>query len=112
MRDPELMITLLRKIADTPNGRVIVRNLRFEIELDFGVVLHQLELLIDAGHATRASPYEARITNDGYDFLNAIDADPKYWEKFLEYFNSGMQYAEAAMHVVEFVKTAGVNLNG
>ena len=64
---------------------------------------HHLELLIDAGHAEWTSDQMsiARITNAGYDFINAVDQGESYKQRFLELFNTGMKYAQAAKAVVD-----------
>lgn len=67
---------------------------------------HHVELLVDAGHAEWLSDKRcaARITNAGYDFLNAA-TNPKTGKeaktKFVDLFNSGVPYARAAQAAVE-----------
>ncbi len=73
---------------------------------------HHMELLVDAGHAqwTNDDHCMARITNAGYDFLDAIRSPASGKQataKFIE-FNGGVSYARAAQAVVDFVaKTMG-----
>lgn len=67
---------------------------------------HHCELLVDAGHAEWVGSKKeiVRITNDGYDFLNAVKAQASAKDKFLEWFNEGLPYAQAALRAVEMVK--------
>ena len=101
MRDPDLMLSLLEEIANEPSGRIWV-NLR-HYGSDAGRISHHFDLLVDAGHAAWVDRSNLRITNDGYDFLNAIRQDKKYREMFTELFNRGVNYLNAANQVVEFV---------
>ena len=68
---------------------------------------HHLELLVDAGHAewsgSRNPKDVVRITNDGYDFLNAIDNGKGTKSRFLELFNNGMPYLRAAFEIGKMV---------
>ncbi len=75
---------------------------------------HHMELLVDAGHAdwVNDSHHVARITNAGYDFLNAV-RNPKTGERamseFIRFFNSGVPYVHAPQSVVNLVaKVTGV----
>ena len=65
---------------------------------------HHAELLVDAGHAEWLSPRKeiVRITNQGYDFLNAVEKQAKTKTHFLVDFNKGLDYAEAAHRAIEF----------
>ena len=102
MRDPDLLVELLRKMNDAEDGRLLSPNTlggRNQKER------HQLEILADAGHAKWISDHVIRITNDGYDFLNAIDKGGDTWDKFLEYLDKGMKYVTAARKVIEVVGT-------
>ena len=110
MRDPELMLTLLSEMAEDDTGRLMVPRMRLPEQM---VRHHHVELLVDAGHAEWLSDNRsaARITNAGYDFLNAA-TNPKTGEeaktKFVDLFNSGVPYARAAQSVVDLVaKLAG-----
>ena len=72
MRDVELMIEILEKLADEPTGRIVVAA--------YGggagrAALHNAELLSDAGLVVWTSESVVRITNEGYDFLNALKQD-------------------------------------
>ena len=108
MRDPELMLSLLREMAGDDYGRI-------SMPATFGMAAaeqrqrHHLELLIDAGHAEWTSHQKsiARITNAGYDFVNAVDQGEPYLRKFLERFNAGVRYAKAAKEVVDLLSGSG-----
>ena len=108
MRDPDIMLSLLREMAKDPLGR-IEASMTFDMDEDEQRRFHHIELLIDAGHAEwTARGQEARITNAGYDFLNAVSQDETYREKFVDYFNRGMSFVEAASKIVDLVgKVAG-----
>ena len=115
MRDPALMLTLLHEMADERNGRIapyVRRNKTGSTPEEDSIVRHHLELLIDANHAERVSRAEVRITNDGYDFLNAIKQDKKYEKNFFEYFHAGATYVEAAIKVVDTASKAATILAG
>ena len=100
MRDSDLLIQMLGEMAQDPSGRILVPWYAGED----GTNVHHAELLVDAGHADWTSEGVVRITNDGYDFLNAIQAQPKAKVEFKKYFDSGLPYADAAMKAIEFVK--------
>ena len=70
---------------------------------------HHVELLVDASHAEWANNTNdiARITTQGYDFLNAIEKQPDVKGKFLDLFNKGIPYASAAVKVLSFVENLG-----
>ena len=111
MRDPELMVGLLSEMSKNDMGRLI-------IPMAFGMGEHEerhhhVELLVDAGHAEWVNDDHdiARITNAGYDFLNAATNPANGKEaktKFVDLFNSGVSYARATQSVVDWVsKLAG-----
>ena len=109
MRDPELMIALLREMGAQPSGRHVCHQTYGMSEAEQSR-LHHVELLVDAGHAqqTVTDSHIVRITNAGYDFLNAVDQDDTYRSKFIELFQKGKPYVEAALDVVKLVaKAAG-----
>lgn len=105
MRDPDLMLSLLREMADDDSGWIAIpatmgmraHELRRR---------HQLELLIDAGHAQWTSPQMsvARITNAGYDFINAVEMQETVRAKFLELFKAGIPYLNAASTAMGLLK--------
>ena len=74
MRDVEIMAKLLEKMAAEDSGFILmVRTMGMStIEQN---MYHNAELLVDAGLATWISESGLRITNDGHDFLNALEQD-------------------------------------
>ncbi len=100
MRDPDLLVELLRKMNDADDGSLVEpqvwgadQNRR-----------HHLDLLDDAGQARwNDNKSIIRITNDGYDFLNAIEKSPGARKKFLELFEKGIRYVTVVQKVIEVV---------
>ena len=113
MRDPELMISLLKEMSEDNMGHLII-PMTFGMDECEQQRRHHVELLVDAGHAqwTGGKQDIARITNAGYDFLNAATNrthGEKARSRFVELFNGGVAYARAAQAAVEFVaKAVGV----
>jgi len=64
MRDTESMLALLKKMSEDIKGSL-------EVHRRYRKSYHHAELLADTGHVTWIGPAWARITNKGYDFLNA-----------------------------------------
>ena len=103
MRDPELMLDLLRRMERDTAGRIEVMPcvLRM-IDLD-KQLRHHVELLVDAGHARWEPPsYDqvARITNEGYDFLGAVEQNETLKDVFIDRFKRGMPYVSNAVDIV------------
>ena len=104
MRDPELLVSLLRKMAQQPDGRIRMiihfgmseseRNRKFHIEL-----------LTDAGlvewYDTNKYP---RITNAGFDFIEALDKKNGAGEKFIEVLDTGAPLLNAVNAVADLFK--------
>jgi len=90
MRDTELLIDLLRRMASDEAGRIMIRKVYGRSQKE----RHHAELLTDAGHADWVSEQTLRITTHGYDFLNAIDNQPKALDGFIESFEKGVTYAQ------------------
>ena len=102
MRDPELLVSLLRTMAEQPDGRLndmIVHLSMSESELKRK--LH-IELLTDAGlvewYDIKKFP---RITNAGFDFIEAIDKKKGAWEKFIEVLDTGAPLLNAVSAVAD-----------
>lgn len=95
MRDPELLLTLLRQMAEDQYGRFNhVRTLGMseaEQRVD-----HHLELLRDAGHVEWIEGKFPRITNAGYDLIEAVDKNPKIMDAFMDTMKRGVPYIQAA----------------
>lgn len=105
MRDPELLISLLQEMSETVDGQIHVPQ-TLGMSEEKRNRIHQIDLLVDAGHATWQHKGVARITNDGYDFLNAIDKQPAAKERFLELFNNGATYIKAALEAINIATRA------
>ena len=107
MRDPELLLSLLKEMAEHDMGRLTAVMLGNGHEGEAHRRHHHVELLVDAGHAEWQGDQRsvARITNAGYDFLNAV-TNPKRgkeaWSKFVDRFNSGVSYVRATQSAVDF----------
>ena len=108
MRDPELMLSLLDEMSRSDEGTIVVIRPGDGYAGPEHRRHHHADLLVDAGHAKWVGDARsvARITNAGYDFLNAA-SNPKHGEKakarFVELFNSGVAYARAAQDAVDVV---------
>ena len=104
MRDPELMVSLLRQMASDNYGRLTMPA-SFGMSAEVQRRCHHLELLIDAGRAEWTGPQETivRITNAGYDFINAVDQGEEFISRFLELVNKGIRVGEAMDTIVELV---------
>lgn len=89
MRDPEILITLLRLMAKQPNGRISIR-VYLGMSAEDQKRKHHMELLDDAGLADWSDPNkQPRITNAGYDFIEAIDKKKGAKERFIEVLDTG-----------------------
>ena len=106
MRDINLLISLLREMSATDLGTIHV-PLYCGASSEDQQRKHHAELLVDAGHADWNDLDETmlRITNQGYDFLDAIDKSPKTKTYFFELIKEGLMYAEAAQKSVEFMNS-------
>ena len=110
MRDPALLVRLLRSAAEDPAGELSVFDVPRE---DSELYKHHVDLLIDAEHlqwksAPNVPSWVARMTDQGYDFLNAVDKDDTSRSKFIEIFQAGKPYIEAVLEVLKLgAKTAG-----
>lgn len=104
------MISLLKEMSKNDMGRLIT-PLAIGMDGRKQQLHHHVELLVDAGHAQWAGDNHqiARITNAGYNFLNAA-TNPRDGEKatakFIELFNGGVSYARAAQAAIEVVAKA------
>ena len=105
MRDPEMILRLLREMADDPSGQKFTVAYK-GMDEDEQAERHHVELLVDAGHARWLSHQMARITNDGYDFLNAVENVEGTRTRFIEMFEKGVPYAKAVLEIVQVAKAA------
>ena len=101
MRDPELLVSLLREMAEQPDGRIraIVHLSMSESERKRKF---HIELLTDVGlvewYDINKFP---RITNAGFDFIEAIDKKKGAWEKFIEVLDTGAPLLNAVSAVAD-----------
>ena len=108
MRDPDLMLSLLEEMSRSDEGTIAAVKPGDGHTGEPHRRHHHADLLVDAGHAEwmGAGRSVVRITNAGYDFLNAA-SNPKNGAqartKFVDLFNDGVTYARAAQAAVEFV---------
>ena len=99
MRDPEQMIAILKEMADSPAGELMVyRHIGMSEEEQ--VHAHQIELLSDSGLVYSRSDAIVRITNTGYDFLNAVENDAQKKQKFMELLGTGTALMEAVNAII------------
>ena len=109
MRDPELMISLLKEMSEDIMGQLIV-PMRIGMGATEQQRHHHVALLVDAGHAEWMGSQRslARITNAGYDFLSATNSTngENAKSRFVDLFNQGVPYARAAQAAVDFVAKA------
>ena len=99
MRNPEQMIAILKEMADSPAGELIVHR-HLGMSEEERVRVHQIELLSDAGLVYPRSDAMVRITNTGYDFLNAVENNVQKKQKFLNLLGSGTALLEAVNAIV------------
>lgn len=103
VRDPELMIEILEEIAEKPEG-YILEVATLGMSPTQSAKLHHLRLLADAGLVHQMNDHAHRITNDGYDFLGALEQDrPKYTEVFKNLLDQGKSLLNASNQIVTLV---------
>lgn len=91
MRDPDLLLELLLEMAKQPDGRTtIVETLGMGEEERR--IIHHMELLADSGHVEWHRPKFPRITNAGYDFIEAVTKNPSIKTVFVEKLKGGLPY--------------------
>lgn len=99
MRNPEQMIAILKEMADSPAGDLIVSPYMGMPEEE-EVRIHQVELLTDSGLVYEKSDSYFRITNTGYDFLNAVENNAQKKQRFMELIGTGTALLEAVNAIV------------
>ena len=103
MRNVDLMIELLEEMSKSPDGQILLVRTFGMSDQDLER-FHQAELLNDAGLAFRISDSAIRITNSGYDFLNAINQDrSRYIAKCDELLGKGKALLKVANDVIAIV---------
>ena len=114
MRDPELMLSLLEEMSKSDEGTIVAFKPGDGHSGEAHRRHHHADLLVDAGHAEWMGDARtvARITNSGYDFLNATTNSKngeKAKSKYVDLFNQGVPYARAAQSAVDFIaKVVGI----
>lgn len=103
MRDINQMIELLEEMASNPNGQILLMKTlgmsSFQQER-----IHNADLLEDAGLATWISDSSIRITNTGYDFLNAVKQDrPTYIDKAKKLLEQGKSLFSVVSNIIAMV---------
>lgn len=104
---------MLKEMATRDTGRLTIVNPSDGYAGEPHRRHHHAQLLVDVGHAEWLGDKRtvARITNAGYDFLNAA-TNPKSGEsaktRFVDLFNSGVSYARAAQAAVELAAKATI----
>ena len=93
MRDPDLLIKVLRETAQMESG-VIKLVKPYDDNL-----WHHVNLLIEVGWGVERPDFAMEITNAGYDFLNALDANPNNEQKWLDLLKRGEPMASATLQV-------------
>ena len=107
MRDPNLMLELLREMADNVDGRLLVL-LSLAASTEERRRHHHVEILVDAGYAEWTGEGMARVSNAGYDFLNAVSRGDEQKSRFKDLLAQGMSLLEAGGRIVDSVgKLAG-----
>ena len=100
MRDPEKLLELLREMAASSDGRIMVVR---TMDPGSSELCHQMELLADAGLIEWNEPKLPRITNTGYDFIEGVDKNPKCMTRFLEKLQTGIPLIQAAKAALELL---------
>ena len=95
MRDPEMMIALLKEMESTPDGQLIIGPVTFGMSIEKRKRRHQLDLLEDEGLALWESESIVRITSDGYEALTALRRKPEYLQMVIDWVEKGKTIAEA-----------------
>lgn len=106
MRDPELMIKILEEMSKKSSGSILVIR-RLGMSKTEQVRFHHVELLWDTGLVRKESDQCFRITNDGYNFLAAINQDRTInFPKFMKFLGEGIEFAESVRRILDFVNSA------
>ena len=101
MRDLELMLEILKEMSEEPNGCINVLE-SYGSESD-AIRRHHADLLRDTGLAKWKCKGDCtiRITNQGYDFLNAIETDkPKYLEQCKQLLDKGVSFLKVVNNLI------------
>ena len=105
MRDPELMIKILEEMSKKSSGSILVIRC-FDMSETEKARFHHVELLCDTGLISKESDQCFRITNDGYNFLAAINQDRTInFPKFMKFLGEGIEFAESVRRIIDFVNS-------
>ena len=100
MRDPELLLSLLKSMAEKPDGRITTMRVYLGMSSTDQKRKHHVELLADAGLVEWFDiKKHPRITNAGYDFIEAINKKKGAREIFLEVLETGAPLLNAVSAV-------------
>ena len=99
MREPELLICLLKEMSEQNDGTLALPA--YYGDQEAARRRHHADLLADAGHAEWTHESMVRITTQGYDLLQAVESQPEARASFLDLCRKGMEYVQAAMKAVE-----------
>lgn len=108
MKEPQMFMDLLNEASERPDGSLLcVRT--FGMSAEKQNRRHHVELLVDAGHMTWVTGKKdmVRITNAGYDFLNACESNADAKATFVEKVKAGFPYVDAALKAVEVALKIG-----
>ena len=92
MRDPELLISLLKQMSESDMGWIPLDK-HYGMDSEEQKRYHHIQILMDAEFAVQVGDH-ARITNSGYDFLNASKVQ-KFRNKLKELTDEGMSFSAA-----------------
>ena len=96
------MLSLLRQMAAENDGRLkFVRTMGMSEKQQREA--HHLELLADANLVEWWDDKFPRITNSGYDFIIAVDINPKSMEVFLEKIKRGIPLAQTVVAALKIL---------
>ena len=88
MRDRAQMITILEGMRDNAQGIMVIPG-PFGLDPDEQKTVHHVQLLEDEGLVEIESESMARITSDGYDFLEEMERGPDYRKKIIGWSGAG-----------------------
>lgn len=101
MRSPDLLISLLKEMVEQSDGRLSIL-VHLNMSKEERQRKHHVELLSDAGLVEWLNVNEhPRITNMGYDFIEAIDKKEGAKEKFLQALDTGAPLLNAVNAIAE-----------
>ena len=108
MRDPDLMLSLLKEMEESPIGRIHMGSRGRDDMIRF----HHAELLVDGGHVEWCNDPKSmlRITKDGYDFSESVARYPEAKNTFQDLLNKGAPYLKAVERAMDIaLKLQGLN---